>query len=119
MQIGKRWCVAMSWLAIAVLTAEAATSAPAQRLAPPPSAPDYNLQWVDNTSGPFYTGTADVEPRGSFYIEPLYFNYRTRNGNNVSLPLKLAYGLGHRAEADLYLSSCIWRAPKSSRIPRM
>lgn len=63
-----------------------------------------SVQWVDNTSGPTYTGTADVMPGGSFYIEPYYFNYRTKGGNNTALPLKLAYGIGHRTELDVFLS---------------
>ncbi len=58
--------------------------------------------WVGNTSGPFYTGTADVEPGGSFYVEPYYFDYRTRGSHTVNAPFKLAYGLGHKFEFDLY-----------------
>ena len=27
--------------------------------------------WVSNTSGPFFTGTADAEPAGSYYLEPI------------------------------------------------
>ena len=64
---------------------------------------DDTERWVDNTSGPTYTGTADVMPGGSFYIEPYYFNYRTAGGSSTALPLKLAYGIGHRMEADLFL----------------
>ncbi len=59
-------------------------------------------RWVGNTSGPFYTGTADVEPGGSFYIEPYYFDYRTRGSHTVNAPFKLAYGLGRNFEFDLY-----------------
>jgi hypothetical protein len=60
--------------------------------------------WVDNTSGPMYTGTADVMPGGSFYIEPYYINYRKLGGSNTSIPWKFAYGLGHKVEADVYIS---------------
>jgi hypothetical protein len=59
-------------------------------------------RWVDNTSGPFYTGTADVDPGGSYYIEPYYFNYRTKGQNNMYVPTKFAYGLGKGVELDLY-----------------
>lgn len=43
-----------------------------------------------------------MEPKGSFYIEPFYFNYRTKDDSNVSMPTKLAYGIGHKLEADLF-----------------
>jgi hypothetical protein len=49
-----------------------------------------------------YTGTADVMPGGSFYFEPYYFNYRTSSSTNTTLPLKLAYGVGHRTELDAF-----------------
>lgn len=58
--------------------------------------------WVGDTSGPFYTGTADVEPGGSFYVEPYYFDYRTRGSHTVNAPFKIAYGLGHNFEFDVY-----------------
>jgi len=51
-----------------------------------------------------YTGTADVMPGGSFYIEPYYFNYRKVGGSNTSIPWKFAYGLGHKVEVDAYTS---------------
>ena len=60
-------------------------------------------RWVDNTSGPMYTGTADVMPGGSFYVEPFYFNYRKPGGSNTSMPWKFAYGVGHKIEADLFI----------------
>jgi hypothetical protein len=64
---------------------------------------DSSARWVDNTSGPMYTGTADVMPGGSFYVEPFYFNYRKPGGSNTSIPWKFAYGLGHKIEADLFV----------------
>jgi hypothetical protein len=67
-----------------------------------PAPPPNEVHWVDNTSGPFYTGTADVEPGGSYYIEPYYFNYRTKGQNNIYVPTKFAYGLGKGLELDLY-----------------
>lgn len=59
-------------------------------------------RWVDNTSGPFYTGTADVDPGGSYYIEPYIFNYRESGQNNIYVPTKFAYGLGRGLELDVY-----------------
>ena len=61
---------------------------------------DFSQRWVDNTSGPMYTGTADVMPRGSFYFEPYYFSYRTHDSTNSTIPLKLAYGVGRHTELD-------------------
>lgn len=43
-----------------------------------------------------------MEPEGSFYIEPFYLNYRSASGKNTTIPWKLAYGIGHRTELDLY-----------------
>ena len=68
--------------------------------APPPTGND--TRWVDNTSGPFYTGTADVDPGGSYYIEPYLFNFRERGQNNIYVPVKFAYGLGRGLELDVY-----------------
>lgn len=59
-------------------------------------------RWVDNTSGPFYTGTADVEPGGSYYLEPYLFDFRTKGQSNDYAPMKFAYGLGHWLEFDAY-----------------
>ncbi len=104
MQVGKPRMAVCLRIVLGLATA-AAISAWGQNAAAPPAqaAPDYSAPWVDGTSGPFYTGTADVEPRGSFYIEPFYFNYKTKGASNVSLPVKLAYGMGHKLELDLYL----------------
>jgi hypothetical protein len=60
-------------------------------------------RWVDNTSGPFYTGTADVEPGGSYYIEPYVTNYRSKDTRNLYLPMKFAYGAAHKTEFDLFV----------------
>jgi hypothetical protein len=76
---------------------------PASPALPATARHDDNQKWVDNTSGPMYTGTADVMPGGSFYFEPYYFNYRTSgSNNNTTVPLKLAYGVGHRTELDAF-----------------
>ena len=66
------------------------------------SAQSVSDRWVDNTSGPFFTGTADVEPRGSYYFEPYVANYRTKGTHNLYMPMKFAYGVGHRTELDVY-----------------
>lgn len=89
--------------AATALLASLASAAAQQPSSTSATAPDYNKRWVDNTSGPFYTGTADVEPRGSFYFEPLYFNYRTSTGSNTTVPIKIAYGVGYKSEIDLYV----------------
>lgn len=41
-------------------------------------------------------------PRGSFYLEGYYIDYRTKGSLNATLPLKAAYGLGHKLELDAY-----------------
>lgn len=79
--------------ATAQSTADTATSVPS---------PQNERRWVDNTSGPFYTGTADVDPGGSYYVEPYLFNYRTKGQSNFYVPTKFAYGIGHGLELDLY-----------------
>lgn len=61
---------------------------------------DPSTRWVDNTSGPFYTGTADTLPGGSFYVEPYAYLSKSSGIYNFSLPLKFAYGIGHHMEAD-------------------
>lgn len=88
-------CVIVS-LALGCLAARAQQA----RSASMPS--DLGERWVDNTSGPFFTGTADVMPKGSFYIEQYYFNYRTAGSANTTMPFKLAYGIGHKTELDAY-----------------
>lgn len=87
-------------LALLAVLGSAAAQQPAQT--PAAAHPDFNRRWVDNTSGPMYTGTADTMPGGSFYFEPYYFNYRTSGSTNTSMPLKLAYGVGYHAELDAY-----------------
>ncbi len=69
---------------------------------PPAVSPAKEARWVGNTSGPFYTGTADVDPGGSYYIEPYLFNYRSRGQNNIYVPTKFAYGVGRGLELDVY-----------------
>ncbi|MHB1564800.1 MAG: hypothetical protein ACYCXP_12050 [Leptospirillum sp.] len=70
-----------------------------QALAPP------FLPWGPNTSGPFFTGTAEVEPIGSWYLEPFAYDFMTPGiaASSLSMPLRLAVGLGHNLEFDTYL----------------
>jgi hypothetical protein len=90
-------------MAVAALLGGIAPAAAPQAPAAPAAAPsDFGRTWVDNTSGPMYTGTADVMPGGSFYFEPYYFSYRTRGSTNTTIPLKLAYGVGHHTELDVF-----------------
>ncbi len=94
------FCIGLVLAAVSPFAMQAQIgSAPHQQQS---TTPPLEARWVDNTSGPFYTGTADVEPGGSFYIEPYYFDYRTRGSHTVNAPFKLAYGLGHNFEFDLY-----------------
>ena len=70
-----------------------------QALAPP------FLPWGPNTSGPFFTGTAEVEPIGSWYLEPFAYDYITPgvSASSLYMPMRLAVGLGHNIELDSYL----------------
>ena len=70
-----------------------------QALAPP------FLPWGPNTSGPFFTGTAEVEPIGSWYLEPFAYDYMTPAAvaSSLYMPMRLAVGLGHNLELDTFL----------------
>lgn len=61
------------------------------------------LPWGPNTSGPFFTGTAEVEPIGSWYLEPFAYDFMSPGVSNLSMPMRLAVGLGHNLELDTYL----------------
>ncbi len=60
--------------------------------------------WDINTSGPQYTGTADVEPFGSWYVEPWVYNERTpsQGTSTYYMPERIAFGLGHNFEIDFW-----------------
>ncbi len=60
--------------------------------------------WVGNTSGPFYTGTADAEPAGSYYVEPfLYYNLTPGQGTKqYNMQQRLSTGWKHNFEFDIY-----------------
>lgn len=59
-----------------------------------PLEPAY-LPWGPNTSGPFFTGTAEVEPVGSFFLEPYWFDYLQPGigFSSLSMPERLSVGL--------------------------
>ena len=60
--------------------------------------------WGPATSGPNFTGTAEVEPAGSWYIEPWFYGYHDlRYGTwELAMPQRLAIGIGYNLELDLY-----------------
>ena len=68
-----------------------------QALAPP------FLPWGPNTSGPFFTGTAEVEPIGSWYIEPFAYDFLSAGTSSLYMPMRLAIGMGHNLELDTFL----------------
>ena len=70
-----------------------------QALAPP------FLPWGPNTSGPFFTGTAEVEPVGSWYLEPFAYDFINPDiaASSLYMPMRLAVGLGHNLEFDTFL----------------
>lgn len=65
--------------------------------------------WAINTSGPQYTGTADVEPLGSWYFEPWVYNERTpsQGTSTYYMPERIALGLGHNFELDFWQTVAI------------
>ncbi len=60
--------------------------------------------WGPATSGPEYTGTAEVEPPGSWYFEPWFYgNHELGLGTwTMAMPERWAIGLGHNLEFDFY-----------------
>ena len=58
--------------------------------------------WGGNTSGPFFTGTADVEPKGSWYYEPFVFDSIGHSSFDLDNLQKFAVGLPLNTEFDLY-----------------
>lgn len=61
------------------------------------------LPWGPNTSGPFFTGTAEVEPIGSWYLEPFAYDFMSPGESSLSMPMRLAVGLGHNLEFDTFI----------------
>ncbi len=69
-----------------------------QALAPP------FLPWGPNTSGPFFTGTAEVDPIGSWYIEPVFaYDFLSAGSSSLYNPMRLSIGLGHNLELDTFI----------------
>ncbi|MHB1285156.1 MAG: hypothetical protein ACYCYP_01120 [Leptospirales bacterium] len=67
-----------------------------------PLQPAY-LPWGPNTSGPFFTGTAEVEPVGSFFLEPYWFDYLQPGigFSSLSMAQRLSIGLMRNWEFDI------------------
>lgn len=65
-----------------------------------PSSNRAKHSWGPATSGPFFTGTAEVEPRGSWYIEPYLFDFSKTGSSSFNFNQKTAMGLGGHLEFD-------------------
>ncbi len=65
-------------------------------------APHY-LSWGPNTSGPMFTGTAEVEPVGSFFYEPYWFDYLQPGlgFSSLYMPQRISIGLIKNWEFDV------------------
>jgi hypothetical protein len=61
------------------------------------------LSWGPNTSGPFFTGTAEVEPEGSFFYEPYWFDYSMPGLGitTLSMAQRLSIGMTKNWEFDI------------------
>jgi hypothetical protein len=82
-------------------SASAATLGANQQPAPSASIASHKQhRWGANTSGPFFTGTAEVEPPGSFYWEPYIFDNRNTSSASHQFTQKMAIGMGHHLELD-------------------
>ncbi len=66
-----------------------------------PIEPAY-LPWGPNTSGPFFTGTAEVEPVGSFFLEPYWYDFLQPSlGTSIlSMPQRISVGVIKNWEFD-------------------
>ncbi len=65
--------------------------------------PAHRHAWGPNTSGPFFTGTAETEPVGSMYLEPFMFDYRKNGSQSDTFTQKMAIGMGHNLEFDVLI----------------
>ncbi len=69
-----------------------------QALAPP------FLPWGPNTSGPFFTGTAEADPIGSWYLEPVFvYDFLSAGSSSLYNPMRLSIGIGHNLELDTFI----------------
>lgn len=73
--------------------------------------------WGPTTSGPFFTGTAEVEPRSSWYWEPYLFDSTKTGSSSLNFNQKFAIGLGHRLEFDGQLPLILNLATPASAPP--
>ena len=60
--------------------------------------------WGPPSSGPNFTGTAEVEPAGSWYFEPWFYEYLQpgENSRSLAMPQRFALGIGYMSELDVY-----------------
>ncbi len=50
------------------------------------------LAWDPQTSGPFFTGTAETNPSGSGFFEPYVYDLRSAGAETISMPQRLNIG---------------------------
>lgn len=58
--------------------------------------------WGPTTSGPFFTGTAETDPAGSFFFETYAYDYLQprQHTQSLNLPQRFSVGLGDEWEFD-------------------
>lgn len=91
-------CTAINLTPLAM--SESLSGLPPASFTLPMSKPPSQHQWGPTTSGPFFTGTAEVEPMGSSYWEPYLFDYKKAGSRSMNFNQKSAMGLGHNLEFD-------------------
>ncbi len=57
--------------------------------------------WNPQSNGPFFTGTAEVNPPGSGFVEPYVYDQRSPGGETVSMPQRINLGLVPRWDFSL------------------
>ena len=73
--------------------------------------------WVGNTSGPFFTGTADAEPLGSWYYEPFLFDSVGSPSYQINALQKFSVGLPLDMEFDLSVPVIYNRGETPASVP--
>jgi hypothetical protein len=73
--------------------------------------------WVGNTSGPFFTGTADAEPLGSWYYEPFVFDSINNSSYQINTLQKFSVGLPLDMEFDLSVPTIYNEGQNSKDVP--
>ncbi len=83
-----------------------------------PLQPTY-LSWGPNTSGPFFTGTAEVEPVGSFFIEPYVYDFLQPSlGTSIlSMPERISIGVSKNWEFDVSIPIVVNQATSPTTPP--